>query len=156
MARRSLHDDTRGVSTAVGYTLAIGITIVLVSGLMFTMSGLLDGQTDRATDVELETVAEGIATEVIKLDRGTDDDTVTAATRVDGPTDIVASVYTVSLAADCEGTAADTACLRVEADDRTRTVALEDVAVEDSSVTTSTIWLVVDDGTISLAEDRPA
>lgn len=157
MSQRSFVTDERGVSTAIAYTMAIGVTIVLVTGLLVSMSGMMAGQTDRATDTELRTVAEGVATEVTKLERVADrGSNTTAATRIDGPRDIVGSSYTVSLESECDD-GQGPACLRVETADHERTVPLVgDIDVADSTAEGATMWLIVDAGTVSIQEDRPA
>lgn len=145
-----LRADERAVSTAVGYVLAIGITVVLVSGLVMTMGGLLDGQHDRAAETEVRSIAEGIATEVTTLERATADDAL-AASKLHIPDRVAGSAYTISLE-DCPD--GDGSCLRVATDDHSHTVALT-VAVEPESVTGGDVWLIVDTGTVSLATERP-
>lgn len=148
-----LVNDRRGVSTAVSYTLAIGITVVLVSGLVFTLGGLLDGQNDRATDAELRSVAEGVATEIDKMDRlaartGSDG---TYATRVDGPGLLAGSSYTVSVDESC----ADGRCLVVDTGTRSHSVPLA-TSSASGSVPGGTIWIVASGESIELTTERPS
>lgn len=158
MSQRAFLTDTRGVSSAVSYTLAVAITVVLVGGLVFSMSGLLAGQTDRATETELRTVAEGIATEVSKLDTVIDraDGDVTLATRIDGPAHLVGDQYTVTVLASCPSPYEADRCLRVSTSDRSAMVPLTSTAVDPGSVTGGTLWLVADNETITLTTERPS
>lgn len=147
--------DDRAVSTTVGYTMAIGVTIVLVSGLLVSVGGLVDDGTDRAIEAELETVAEGIATELATLETVADRDSpTTVGTRIDAPVTIVGESYQIALETDCASVSAP-ACLRVSTGGRAHFIGLSLESVDSTTVDGGTIWLVATDGTVALAEVRP-
>ncbi|MFD1587469.1 PKD domain-containing protein [Halorientalis brevis] len=68
MSRRFL-DDRRGVSTVVSHTLAIGITSILILGLLFAANTYLADQETLVTEDSLETVGNRLASELSQLDR---------------------------------------------------------------------------------------
>lgn len=59
----------RGVSTVVGYTLTLGITTLLISGLLIGASGFIEDQRERAVRSELEVVGQQIAADIETGDR---------------------------------------------------------------------------------------
>lgn len=59
--------DDRGVSIAVTHVLTIGITTILIGGLIVAAGGLLDSEQERAADREIGAVGEGIASEMVSL-----------------------------------------------------------------------------------------
>lgn len=60
--------DDRGVSPAVTQALTIGITSLLVTGLLIGGSQMVDSQRDRVTEQALENVGDGIARDLVRLD----------------------------------------------------------------------------------------
>ncbi|MHC3378058.1 DUF7266 family protein [Haloarcula sp. H-GB5] len=68
MTLGSLLSDSRGVSPAVTQALTIGITSLLVTGLLIGGSQMVDSQRDRVTEEALENVGDGIARDLIRLD----------------------------------------------------------------------------------------
>jgi len=60
--------DTRGVSPAVTQALTIGITSLLVTGLLIGGSQMVDSQRERVTEEALENVGDGIARDLVRLD----------------------------------------------------------------------------------------
>lgn len=62
------HDD-RGVSVAITHVLTVGITAILISGLLLGSSSLLETEQERSTDAALETIGERIANEVASVDQ---------------------------------------------------------------------------------------
>ena len=62
-------NDDRGVSIAVTHVLTIGITTILVAGLLIGASSMLDYQRESSTDASLETIGERLANEISKVDR---------------------------------------------------------------------------------------
>ena len=97
--------DERAVSIAVTHVLAIGITAVLMSGLLLGAGNMLDTQHEQSTESSLETIGERMASEIAGVDRtvGEDQDGVedvsveTSHHRFAGE-----SQYTVTLYEDCE------------------------------------------------------
>lgn len=63
-----LRSDDRGVSTAVTHVLAIGITTILITGLLVGASGLLADQRQNAARNELRTIGNRLANQVAKAD----------------------------------------------------------------------------------------
>lgn len=144
--------DRRGVSTTVSFVLATGITVVLVAGLLVSMSAVMEGQEARAVDNELATVAEGIAVDVEEVTRLSE--TLEAgdslAMRIEAPNRIAGQPYTVTIDTSGDPT------LVVETRDRSREVELvgPDV-VQSGSVTGGTIWIVADDEGVEIRGERP-
>ena len=97
--------DERGVSSAVSQVLAIGITAILVTGVLFGASGFINDERERAAERELGVVGERMASELEQLDRvldGGSDGEATVATR--HPRRVAGLAYTVTLtdaAAEC-------------------------------------------------------
>lgn len=60
--------DDRGVSPAVTQALTIGITSLLVTGLLIGGSQMVESQRERVTEEALENVADGVARDLLRLD----------------------------------------------------------------------------------------
>lgn len=145
--------DRRGVSTTVSYILAIGITVVLVSGLLVGVNAMMGSQGDRALDSELRVIGEGIAVEVTSVDRLANgaDTTDQLAMRIDAPMFIAGSSYRVELEQSGSGPR-----IRVQTSERAHVVPLNNSSViESSSVRGGTIWIVTDGERLWLQEERP-
>lgn len=157
MNGRSFLGDDRGVSTTVSYTLAIGITVVLIAVLLVGMTVMTEGQQNRAVDSELRVIGDGLATELTIVDRlavGNDaGDTI--AMRVEAPDRAAGQDYRIHLLdEDCPGDAES--CLRVETRDRAHLVALNnETTVQNRTITGGTVWIVVDGETLRIQEERP-
>lgn len=96
----SCHFDDRGISIAVTHVLSIGITTVLLAGLLLGATTMLGTQQDQNTEIALETVGERIAGEIADYDRMVqdgDEDSV----RVSHPSQVAGTGYTVELRVDC-------------------------------------------------------
>jgi hypothetical protein len=63
-----LRGDDRGVSPAVTQALTIGITSLLVTGLLIGGSQMVDSQRERVTQEALENVADGVVRDLVRLD----------------------------------------------------------------------------------------
>lgn len=61
--------DDRGVSVAVTHVLTIAITTILITGLLFSVSTLLDNQRERSAEQSMETTGERLASEIASVDR---------------------------------------------------------------------------------------
>lgn len=141
--------DERAVSSTIAYVLAIGVTVVLIGGLLMSMGGLMDSQRDRAVDSELRIVGEGIAVDIVKVDRVGGDD-VSRAMRIDAGTRVAGVPYTIELSDDCPEVDQAT-CLHIETAHRGHTVGVSlEHDVEPATVHGGTMWIVVDDGRITL------
>jgi FlaG/FlaF family flagellin (archaellin) len=129
--------DDRAVSTAISHVLTIGITAVLITGLVIGTSGFVQTERDRTTQREMVVVGERMADELEQLDGlvANPDDTVRV--RTSHPQRIAGSAYTVTLtdsSSRCDG---DAPCLVLSADDAgARVVVSVNVA---NAVTESTV-----------------
>jgi len=61
--------DDRGVSTVVGFVLTLGITSLLVIGLLVGTSGFVDGQRQGTIRDEMEVLGQQIAADIAAADR---------------------------------------------------------------------------------------
>lgn len=110
--------DERAVSSAVTHVLAIAMGALLIGLLITSMSGFLQGETEKATRAELESLGARLADDVAAADalsRGGGNTSV----RVDLPERVVDRAYTVDLATGtaCEtGTTDSDSCLVLTAD----------------------------------------
>jgi hypothetical protein len=59
----------RAVSTALGYVLTLGITAILVSGLLIAGGTLVEDQRDKVIENELQVVGEQLVTHINAADR---------------------------------------------------------------------------------------
>lgn len=59
----------RGLSTALGYVLTLGITVILISGLLISGGNFVDDQREEVIQTELDIVGEQVATHVNAADR---------------------------------------------------------------------------------------
>lgn len=88
--------DDRGVSTALGYVLNLGVAAVLVTTLLFAAGTLVDDQRDRAVETELRVVGERVAADLAAADRlarASDGGTVRYA--VEAPSRVSGTAYDV-------------------------------------------------------------
>lgn len=96
---RRLRGDDRAVSVAITHVLTIGITAILISGLMIGAGSMLDSEKERGAKTSLETTGERLAGEIASVDRLADgSDTVTL--RVDHPRRVSGSSYSIDMNAD--------------------------------------------------------
>ena len=107
----------RGLSVAVNHVLTIGITTVLIAGLLIGMGSMLDTQTDRSTERSLETIGERLAGEITSADRlGSEGGNVTIST--DHPRTVTESTYRIQPHEECEDAplvSESTSCLELSA-----------------------------------------
>jgi hypothetical protein len=95
--------DERGVSTVLGYSLALGITMVLISGLVISMGSLVENQRERTVRSELDVIGQKLAADITAADRlivagedGAISPPVTSI-RHDTPETVAGSTYTITL-----------------------------------------------------------
>ena len=62
--KQSFPADRRAVSVTITHVLTIGITTILISGLLIGTGTLLDSQKDRATYDEKSTIGDRLAGEI--------------------------------------------------------------------------------------------
>lgn len=87
----------RAVSTTVGYVLALGLTTVLVTGLLFAAGDVVENQRERAIQTELQVVGQQIAAAVQAGDRAVGAGDTDFVLRRDLPTEVAGSTYTVAV-----------------------------------------------------------
>lgn len=94
--------DDRGVSIAVTHVLTIGITTVLIAGLLIGAGSLLDSERERGARESLETIGERLSSEMASVDRLAENDT-TVKLYVEHPRTVSGSRYTIETATgtDC-------------------------------------------------------
>ncbi|MHC3437526.1 DUF7266 family protein [Natrialbaceae archaeon A-gly3] len=150
MTRRLLEDD-RGVSIAVSHVMSIAITAILISGMMFGASALLEGEKDRSAGQSLETIGERLSGEISSVDRLADEDTETLRVTVDHPRTVSGSQYTIDLEEECSTPLIkdDQSCLRLESHGGDVEVGVpvktSNADVTDSSATGGTIVIKYED-----------
>lgn len=111
------HD--RGVSTAVNYVLTLGITTILVSGLLLAAGGAVDDRRESTTRTTLEVVGQRLAANLMSADRLADTpDARTVSLGVDLPARVAGSGYTVRV-----NGSSSTLVLEADTVDATRRVA---------------------------------
>lgn len=96
---RGLRGNERGVSVALSHVLTLGITAVLIAGLLMGASAMLDGQSERGAEQSLETIGQRVASEVASVDRLAREDPQpgTLRLRVDHPDEVSGVTYSVEL-----------------------------------------------------------
>lgn len=67
--RGSLTADRRGASISITHVLTLGITAVLVAGLLLAAGTFLDTQRERAVEQNIRVVGERLADEFVQVDR---------------------------------------------------------------------------------------
>lgn len=91
--------DRRGLSSVVGYALTLGIVTLLVTGLLWTGGGLVDGQRTETVRGEFEAIGQLLATDLATADRlvrAGDGETVVTVRR-SLPVEVAGASYTVEL-----------------------------------------------------------
>lgn len=89
-------DVSRGVSTALGYVLNLGVATLLVTALLLSAGTLVEDQRDRAAETELDVVGERLATDLAAADRlARTNDPTTVRVEADVPLRVAGSYYTL-------------------------------------------------------------
>jgi len=99
-AEHRLLTDQRGVSVVLTHVLTMGITAILITGLIIAASGVVDTQRERAVQGELTTIGERLATELTALDRVASSTNSTMTVETSHPEMVVNSRYQVQLISD--------------------------------------------------------
>lgn len=94
--------DDRATSIAVTHVLTIGITTVLVTGLLIGAGTMLETERDRSSEASLETIGERLAGEISSVDRLAATDRTTTVT-TNHQRVVAGSAYTAELREDCGG-----------------------------------------------------
>ena len=94
----------RGVSPVLGYVLTLGISTLLVSGLLIAASGFVDTQREQTTESELQVIGQQVSADIAAADRlhRTDGATDVVIKR-ELPDSVVGSEYTVFVRSDNDG-----------------------------------------------------
>ncbi|MDR5657021.1 hypothetical protein RH831_07475 [Halodesulfurarchaeum sp. HSR-GB] len=87
----------RGVSTAVGYVLNLGIATLLVTGLLVAGSGLVADQRERAAGAELDVIGNRIAADLETADRLVRNGNGSVTVRTSLPNTVAGSSYRVAI-----------------------------------------------------------
>lgn len=101
--RRTLRDDDRGVSSTVTHVLALGITAILISGLLLSAATVVEDQRENSAREQLRTVGNRISAELsraaVLAQHGGN-----VSIRTSHPHQIAGEEYTVRLltGADCD------------------------------------------------------
>jgi hypothetical protein len=89
-------DVSRGVSTALGYVLNLGVATLLVTVLLLSAGTLVEDQRDRAAETELDVVGERLAADLAAADRlARTNDPTTVRVEADVPVRVAGSYYAV-------------------------------------------------------------
>jgi hypothetical protein len=97
-ATRIRGSDDRAVSTTAGYVLTLGITAILVSGLLVAGGGVVEDRREVTTRDSLDVVGQRLASGLMTADRlATTSDTTTVSVSIDLPERIAGTEYTVSV-----------------------------------------------------------
>lgn len=97
---RSDSSTDRAVSTTFGYVLALSVTTLLVTGLLFAAGGVVGDQRERAIRTELQVVGQQIAADVQAGDRLVGAGVTGFTVRRDLPDEVAGSTYTVAVVVD--------------------------------------------------------
>jgi len=112
---RRIRVDDRGVSVAVTHVLTIGITTILIAGLLAGATGLLDSEQQRAGDRELRSIGETLATELVTVSETAQRrDADSTSLRTNQPGQVVGDAYGLRLEDDpatCASRSGYEACL---------------------------------------------
>ncbi|WP_267643102.1 DUF7266 family protein [Haloarchaeobius amylolyticus] len=148
--------DDRGVSIAVTHVLTIGITTILITGLLVGASGLLqDERADAARD-EMRTIGNRMATDIASVDRAADGTSSTMSVRSVHPSSVSGSTYTVHLKPGSVCAVYSNPCLVLNATSTDTTVYVPfntSTTVTETRVSGGDIYIVYDGSDIKLASE---
>lgn len=93
-----LPTDTRAVSTTLGYVLMLGISMLLITGLVTAAGTYVENQREQVVRSELTVIGEQLSADLAAVDRlartwGTDREAVTRQL----PSDVAGKTYTVEV-----------------------------------------------------------
>ena len=89
--------DRRATSTALGYVLSLGISAILVSGLIIAGGGLMESQRDQTARVELQVVGQTVADDLASAARLADCDSCELQLRIDVPPRVAGESYLIEV-----------------------------------------------------------
>lgn len=157
-AGRSLPTDDRAVSIAITHVMTIGITALLITGLLMGAGNLLDAERERGAEASLTTIGERLSGELSSVDRLAADSADDVTMRVDHPREVSGSTYRVELRGDpaaCDGPlhAASEACLVLTATDENVEEMIPvnvEAGIDDSQALGGPITVTHDGGNVSI------
>lgn len=144
--------DDRAVSIAVTHVLSIGITAILISGLLIGASTMLETQREDSTEESLETIGERLADEIASVDRLAAAGAENVTIETTHQRSIAGSSYTVTMhTGGCDRPLVETdQCLVLESRGEDVEVAVPistQVPLEDGSWASSGPIVIESDGT---------
>lgn len=89
--------DARAVSTTIGYALTLGITALLVTGLLIAGGGFLQEQRETSTRSELEVIGHQVASDIASADRLAGSDVTEVSIRRSLPQRVTGSSYSITV-----------------------------------------------------------
>lgn len=122
--------DDRGVSTTVSYVLTLGITTILISGLLIATGGAVDDRRNATTRDALDVVGQRIAANLMAADRLAETGAGTVVVDVSVPDRLAGSGYSVTV----NGSASEIVLESDGADATTTVQFVSSTPVADSSV----------------------
>ena len=159
--KKSFPADRRAVSVTITHVLTIGITTILISGLLIGTGTLLDSQKDRATYDEKSTIGDRLASEITAVEqsalRADDEDDIDVVVRTEHPRQLSGGQYFVTLSDSCDVWDRDH-CLVLESgqtEDVEVPLHLDGDVETDESVQGGEIWIHHDGDNLELRSDRP-
>jgi hypothetical protein len=156
-----LTGDRRGVSTAVTSVLVLGITTILITGLIIGVSGFVEDQRRSTVDRELTIVGERMASELVRVDEMAHNDPHSSATvRTNHPDRVAGESYTVALTNDIAtcGSGGEAPCLVLSAHETDVTVVVPirlRMGVTDSETTGDGLQFTYDGSKLLVEEAVP-
>lgn len=93
----TLARDRRGTSTALGYVLSLGISAVLITGLIVAGGGVMQDQREQSARTELAVVGQTIADDLASAARLADCDSCELSLRIDVPARVAGESYLVEV-----------------------------------------------------------
>ena len=94
----------RAISPVFGYVLTLGISTLLMSGLLIAATGFVDTQRERTTENTLQVVGQQVSADIAAADRlHRTDGATNVVIKRDLPDSVVGSQYTVFVRSDGNG-----------------------------------------------------
>lgn len=138
MGRPGLVTDDRGVSPVFAYVLTLGITTLLIAGLLVAASGYVEGQRESVGENELRVIGQQISADISAVDRlSRTEGAANASVSRDVPRNVVGSTYTVHVRDDGNGPTAP--YLELSMSDPDVTVQVGVVLAPGSSIVESSV-----------------
>lgn len=104
MGRTGLVSDDRGASPVFAYVLTLGVTALLVAGLLVAASGYVEGQRQSVGENELAVIGQQVSSDISAVDRlSRTDGAAEAAVGRDLPRTVVGSTYRIHVRDDGSG-----------------------------------------------------